>query len=101
MFVFHDFFPDPVVMVPCVFYIGKNGVPLEVSGGYVQPEELSNKLTNALQVSTALVFFSSDMLWTKRLQEGYDKSTYRVMNPELHVHYPDELDFYFLRSTYS
>jgi xanthine/uracil permease len=52
MFVFHDFFPDPVVMVPCVFYIGKNGVPLEVSGGFVQPEELSNKLTNALQVST-------------------------------------------------
>ena len=40
---------DPVVIVPCVFMIGENGVPLEVSGGYLPPVELAQKFNKALQ----------------------------------------------------
>jgi len=43
--------PDPVVIVPCVFMIGENGVPLEVSGGYISPSELAHKFDKVLQVS--------------------------------------------------
>ena len=43
--------PDPVVIVPCVFMIGENGVPLEVSGGYIPPSELAQKFNKALQAS--------------------------------------------------
>jgi len=41
----------PVVIVPCVFFInGDNGVPLEVAGGYLAPEELAQKFSSAVQL---------------------------------------------------
>lgn len=36
--------------MPCVFFIGVNGIPLEVTGGYLPPDELIQKLNKALQV---------------------------------------------------
>jgi len=36
----------PVVCVPCVFFIGENGVPLEVTGK-VTPQEFTEKITKA------------------------------------------------------
>jgi len=50
--------PDPVVIVPCVFMIGENGVPLEVSGGYIPPSELVQKFNNALQAGYGSHTFS-------------------------------------------
>jgi hypothetical protein len=40
----------PVVVVPCIFFIGENGKPLEVSGGYVTPAELAQKFNNAIKI---------------------------------------------------
>ena len=40
------------MIVPCIFMIGENGVPLEVSAGYISPSELAQKFNKALQAST-------------------------------------------------
>ena len=40
--------------MPCVFMIGENGVPLEVSGGYIPPSELAEKFSKALQASSSI-----------------------------------------------
>lgn len=43
----------PVVVVPSVFCIGEGGVPLEVIGGHVQPDEFVNKLKQVEQMHAA------------------------------------------------
>ena len=36
--------------VPSVFFIGEAGMPLEVTGGYVSPEEFAKKIEMVLKV---------------------------------------------------
>ena len=41
---------DPVVCVPSSFFIGENGIPLEVVAGSVSAEELLKRITKVQQV---------------------------------------------------
>ena len=41
---------DPVVVIPSVFFIGDNGVPLEVIGECKSPQDFGEKVRNALEV---------------------------------------------------
>ncbi|CAN7979486.1 unnamed protein product, partial [Ixodes pacificus] len=41
--------PDPVVVVPSSFFIGSNGIPLEVIAGSVGPQELLERIENVIQ----------------------------------------------------
>ena len=43
---------DPVVVVPCTYFIGMNGVPLEVVGGHKDVEAFLNHIQIANQVSS-------------------------------------------------
>ena len=42
---------DPVVCVPCTYFIGENGMPLEVTGGHVEPQQFAEKIDSVIQVS--------------------------------------------------
>ncbi|EEC14534.1 UBX domain-containing protein, putative [Ixodes scapularis] len=44
--------PDPVVVVPSSFFIGCNGIPLEVIAGSVGPQELLERIENVVQYHT-------------------------------------------------
>ena len=46
-------FEDPVVCVPSSFFIGENGIPLEVIAGSVSAEELLKRITKVQQVRGA------------------------------------------------
>uniref|UniRef100_H2Z2E9 Thioredoxin domain-containing protein n=1 Tax=Ciona savignyi TaxID=51511 RepID=H2Z2E9_CIOSA len=39
----------PVVVVPVTFFIGKNGIPIEIIPGYIQAEDMRLKLLGATQ----------------------------------------------------
>lgn len=39
------------MVVPSVFFIGNNGIPLEVTGGAVSAEDFKVKVESAVQVS--------------------------------------------------
>lgn len=41
---------DPVVVVPSSFFIGCNGIPLEVIAGSVEPPELLHRIDKLFQV---------------------------------------------------
>lgn len=41
---------DPVVCVPSSFFIGENGIPLEVIAGSVSAEELMKRINRVKQV---------------------------------------------------
>ncbi len=45
-----DSAPDPVVYVPCTFFIGENGVPLEVVAGFLEAREFLEKIDQVEQV---------------------------------------------------
>jgi len=47
--------------------IGENGVPLEVSGGYISPPELAQKFNKALQASFSSVSKAVETLLNNRL----------------------------------
>ncbi len=55
--IFLDSYLDPIVCVPCTFFIGENGIPLEVVGGHVEPKQLIDKIDVVLQVGAILVLF--------------------------------------------
>lgn len=44
---------DPVISVPCTFFISSGGVPLEVIPAQCQPDEFIKKAEAVLQVSMA------------------------------------------------
>ncbi|GFR94706.1 UBX domain protein 4, partial [Elysia marginata] len=48
--VFIVFIADPVVVIPSVFFIGDNGVPLEVIGECKSPEDFNEKVKKALEM---------------------------------------------------
>ncbi len=43
-----------MVVVPSTFFIGANGVPLEVTGGYLGEAEFLDKVKSVVQVGTEL-----------------------------------------------
>ncbi|KAI4887752.1 hypothetical protein NFI96_023694 [Prochilodus magdalenae] len=43
---------DPVVCIPSSFFIGENGIPLEVIAGGVSAEELTNRINKVKQMHT-------------------------------------------------
>ncbi|KAH8023051.1 hypothetical protein HPB51_010835 [Rhipicephalus microplus] len=47
--LFLVFIEDPVVVVPSSFFIGCNGIPLEVIAGSVEPPELLNRIDKLFQ----------------------------------------------------
>lgn len=57
------FAQDPVLCVPCVYFIDGNGVPAEVIGGSLPVEQFLEKATQAIQVwyrctySTCLILY--------------------------------------------
>uniref|UniRef100_A0AAY4BA04 UBX domain-containing protein 4 n=1 Tax=Denticeps clupeoides TaxID=299321 RepID=A0AAY4BA04_9TELE len=54
----------PVVCIPSSFFIGENGIPLEVIAGSVSAEELTERIHKVLQVRCALL-----ALLTRKLEE--------------------------------
>lgn len=46
---------DPVVCIPSSFFIGENGIPLEVIAGSVSAEELMKRIEKVKQVGAHTV----------------------------------------------
>lgn len=53
---------DPVVCVPSVFFIGQNGMPLELVGGAVSVDEFVRKTNTAFEVCPKNNFIIRDIL---------------------------------------
>ncbi len=77
MMIFLDSELDPIVCVPCTFFIGENGIPLEAVGGHVEPKQLIDKIDIVLQVSFLRelcchyhFFLINYNIFSKRLQAG-------------------------------
>ena len=47
---------DPVVCIPVTYFIGENGLPLEVVGGSLPVDEFLSKASKALEVIVTVVF---------------------------------------------
>ena len=45
------FYKDPVVCIPTSFFIGENGIPLEVIAGSMSAEELVKRITKVKLVN--------------------------------------------------
>ena len=47
---------DPVVCIPVTYFIGENGLPLEVVGGSLPVDEFLSKASKALEVIITVAF---------------------------------------------
>ncbi|KAK6182918.1 hypothetical protein SNE40_010493 [Patella caerulea] len=45
----------PVVVVPSIFFIGENGVPLEVTGGAINTDDLVKKITSVIELNKSKI----------------------------------------------
>ncbi|XP_013385210.1 UBX domain-containing protein 4 [Lingula anatina] len=44
----------PVVCIPSAFFIGNNGVPIEITGGHIEPAQFAAKIKNVVQMHQLL-----------------------------------------------
>ena len=50
---------DPVVCIPVTYFIGENGLPLEVIGGSLPVDEFLSKANKALEVIVTFPIYQS------------------------------------------
>ncbi|KAJ8306907.1 hypothetical protein KUTeg_014991 [Tegillarca granosa] len=57
-----DFDKDPVVVVPSTYFIGVDGVPLEVTAGFVESEAFTDKINSVVQLHKMKTGISSEQV---------------------------------------